>query len=202
MDKETFGQRLRRLRETKGLTQEELADKAGISRPYVSELERDKRKERLSYQVVIGLSNALDVSPGELQGEASAAKGLQPTSEMRIKGYVSAGIPRQVWEVDIGTLPVPLSVLRAHPKAYALIVSGDSLEGDGIHNGDYLIIDPESGLQASKIYVIRLGDELVARHVHQEGNFMRLKSSNSHYEDIKVGEFHPLGRVVYHMRGM
>lgn len=43
-----FGERLRTARQTAGLTQEELAERAGIDRPAVSEIERGLRDARLS----------------------------------------------------------------------------------------------------------------------------------------------------------
>jgi transcriptional regulator with XRE-family HTH domain len=39
-----FGRRLRRLRETAGLTQEELAEKADLSAKGISDLERGERR--------------------------------------------------------------------------------------------------------------------------------------------------------------
>ncbi|MEV7394367.1 helix-turn-helix transcriptional regulator [Streptomyces sp. NPDC091215] len=43
-----FGERLRAARQTAGLTQEELAERAGIDRPAYSEIERGLRDARLS----------------------------------------------------------------------------------------------------------------------------------------------------------
>ncbi|MDO8472235.1 MAG: S24 family peptidase, partial [Dehalococcoidia bacterium] len=106
------------------------------------------------------------------------------------------------YEVDLGEVAIPGFVLSESPNAFALKVSGDSLEGDGIHNGDLLVVDPDAGLQVSKIYVVRLGDELCARHLHMDDGQVRLKASNHKYEDIKVSNLDLVGRVVWHMRKM
>ena len=65
MDAGTIGDRLRRLRGDRGLTQEELAEAAEVSRDLISMLERNKRTSaRLS--TISALARALDVEIGEL----------------------------------------------------------------------------------------------------------------------------------------
>ena len=53
---------LRPLRQAKGLTQEELADRAGVTANYVSSLEREEYAA--SIDVLEALAGALDVDPG------------------------------------------------------------------------------------------------------------------------------------------
>ena len=59
-----FGKRLRALREERGWSQEEFADRAGLHRTYVSAVERGVRNPTLS--VLERLSKALGVSMTEL----------------------------------------------------------------------------------------------------------------------------------------
>jgi len=56
----TLGERVAQLRKKKGLTQEQLAQRADISTPFVSDIENDKRN--VSSKVLLQLSDALDVS--------------------------------------------------------------------------------------------------------------------------------------------
>ena len=56
---------IRKLREARGLTQEELAKRAGIKRPYVSHLESGVRKNP-SLPTLKKLARALGVPVGEL----------------------------------------------------------------------------------------------------------------------------------------
>jgi transcriptional regulator with XRE-family HTH domain len=55
---------LRRLREAKGLSQEQFAEDAGIHRTYVSDLERGARNPTI--RVVDKIASALGVSMGQL----------------------------------------------------------------------------------------------------------------------------------------
>ena len=58
--KARLGRRFRELREAKGLSQEILADKAGLDRTYVSSVERGKRN--ISIENIERLALALDIS--------------------------------------------------------------------------------------------------------------------------------------------
>ena len=59
-----FGHRVRELRADKGLSQEALADLAGVHRTYVSSLERGERN--VGIDNVAKLAQALGVPPAEL----------------------------------------------------------------------------------------------------------------------------------------
>ncbi len=59
-----LGQRIGNLRSRKGLSQEELSEKLGLSREYVSLVENSKRT--LSVTVLVDIANALGVSADDL----------------------------------------------------------------------------------------------------------------------------------------
>jgi transcriptional regulator with XRE-family HTH domain len=62
-----LGQRLRRFREDRGWTQAALAEEAGVSKPYLSELESDAGR-RPSGQILLQLADALGVTVADLLG--------------------------------------------------------------------------------------------------------------------------------------
>ncbi|MEZ5735561.1 MAG: helix-turn-helix transcriptional regulator [Novosphingobium sp.] len=59
-----LGRNVRRLREERGWSQEDYADRAGIHRTYVSDIERGKRNPTVT--VVEKLAKPLEVEPGRL----------------------------------------------------------------------------------------------------------------------------------------
>lgn len=61
---EKFGRNLRAVREEKGWTQEELADKAGLASVQISRVERGAREVRLT--TLLRLVDALGTTPGRL----------------------------------------------------------------------------------------------------------------------------------------
>jgi transcriptional regulator with XRE-family HTH domain len=66
-----FGDRLRELREARRLTQEALADEAGFSRSYYSDIETGKRNisllnlRKLAQSLHVSLRELLDVNAGD-----------------------------------------------------------------------------------------------------------------------------------------
>lgn len=73
--RDVFAMNLRRARNAANLTQEELADRAGIDRSYVSELEGAKYAATLD--IIEALAAALEVEPTSLLAR-SAASHLSP----------------------------------------------------------------------------------------------------------------------------
>lgn len=63
-----LGDRLKRYRKELGMTQADLARKAGVSAAYISELESGLGK-RPSGEILLRLANALDVTIAELLGQ-------------------------------------------------------------------------------------------------------------------------------------
>ena len=60
----SFGKRVRALREAKGVSQEDLAEDAGLDRTYISSVERGKRN--ISLVNIELIAKALGVKPSKL----------------------------------------------------------------------------------------------------------------------------------------
>lgn len=64
--KARLGRNVRKLREAKGWSQEDYADRAGIHRTYVSDIERGRRNPTIT--VVEKLAKPFEVQPSQLLG--------------------------------------------------------------------------------------------------------------------------------------
>jgi repressor LexA len=117
-----------------------------------------------------------------------------------IRGYINAGTPAPIEPIDLGMAWVEkdkISGVKKMDAVFALRISGDSLIGDKIANGDNVVIDPNPDIIEGKIYAVKLQNEFVARHVHREGEFVVLTSSNGKYERMKVEEAEIVGRIIW-----
>lgn len=59
-----FGERLRELRTERNLSQERLAELAGVDRNYIGQIERAERNVALVN--IVRIAQALEIAPGEL----------------------------------------------------------------------------------------------------------------------------------------
>jgi transcriptional regulator with XRE-family HTH domain len=67
-----MGQELRKARQQAGLTQEQLSFRAGLSRPYISQLERDIKSPTM--ETLFRICDALQVSAADIVGRVDTAR--------------------------------------------------------------------------------------------------------------------------------
>lgn len=93
-----LGKRIQRLRRERQMSQRELADKAGISQGYLSQLEAGEVKVP-GFKTVMGLSESLNVSYYDLMGEAEPAEPeILPSLAQRL-GRMTLGKQKRVEEL-------------------------------------------------------------------------------------------------------
>lgn len=142
---ETFGARLRRLRQGRGWTQVELSYLANINQGFLSQIERDAK--RPSTRMLDALATALGVPQGVLLGAGDGHDAPQPleTRELPLFGAIPAGPPAESQE-QLEMFPV----LRHQwsPDFYCLRLEFDSMEPT-LKPGDVVLVhyrpdvDPE-----------------------------------------------------------
>jgi len=71
-----MGEELRKIREPAGLTQELLSFQAGLSRPYISQLERNLKSPTVD--TLFRICDALDVSAADVVKRVDAARKRKP----------------------------------------------------------------------------------------------------------------------------
>ncbi len=93
--KETVGQRIRRLREQAGLSQEQLAVKLELARPTITNIEADRR--RLLAGELVGLADLFGVSSDVLLGLAVEPQVIlqRESAEKSAKGGMRISVPQE-----------------------------------------------------------------------------------------------------------
>jgi len=99
---------------------------------------------------------------------------------------VPAGFPSPAQ--DAVQEPLDLnSYLIDHPAAtYFVRVTGDSMQGAGIHEGDLLIVDRSISVRQNQIVVASLDGEFMVKRLVWHAQQVQLVSENPKYSPIKV----------------
>jgi repressor LexA len=94
--------------------------------------------------------------------------------EVSLIGRIRDGRPvEQPEERETLTLP---SWLMGHGRTYALRVEGESLRGESIREGDYVIVEERRSAESGQLAIVLLhGDDLTIRRLHDEGPTVRLE---------------------------
>jgi len=122
-----------------------------------------------------------------------------PTSDIPILGQIPAGFPVGVEENTIGKLAIERTGLPNDPEMFALKVAGDSLNGRGIIEGDFVIVSPmlRNALEQGSICAVRLDDdEVTLKGVYFAADGVVLRSANPDYPDINLSTVSVVGKVV------
>lgn len=79
-------------------------------------------------------------------------------------------------------------ILSSKPGDFLLRVKGDSMIGDGILEGDLVLLRPEVALHAGEIAAVQVEGDATLKHFHQEPGTDKviLRASNPNYQDIVV----------------
>jgi len=104
-------------------------------------------------------------------------------------GRIAAGSPIQADENVDREIDVTedLPGLAGHQNLFALTVSGASMIGDGIFDGDLIFVTPTETLpQPGSIVVALIDDEATVKRYYPENGRIRLEASNPNMEPIYV----------------
>lgn len=105
-----------------------------------------------------------------------------------ILGSIPAGPLREAIEQAEIWAENTNDILPSRPGDFLLRVKGDSMIGDGILEGDLVLLRPDIALHSGEIAAVQVNGDATLKHFHQEvGNpTVTLRASNPQYEDIKV----------------
>lgn len=146
-----------------------------------------------------GLIEVRRTTSGRVRTGTIRPAGLRPTRTVPVLGRVAAGVPILAQTDDLIDL-VSLPAERARgAEVYMLEVKGESMIGDGILDGDRVVVEVNPHPAPDEIAVVLIGEEATVKHVHYERDALRLKSSNPAFPDLVYGpEDNPVvqGRVI------
>lgn len=116
----------------------------------------------------------------------------EPTTlSLPFLGYIAAGQPLDVVASN-ETIHVPFE-LTSRGENFVLKVRGDSMIEDGIHDGDFVIIEQRPTAENGEMVVASVSGDVTLKRFYKEGRRVRLQPANSSMapiyaraEDVRV----------------
>jgi repressor LexA len=128
------------------------------------------------------------IAKGYLTKERYLSNGLVLHEEgnlIPLLGKVAAGAPLEHRKYD-ERIEVPLAMLKGAGSYFALQVSGQSMIGEGILDGDYVIIRQQETANNGEIVVAELDYEATIKKFFKKKNRIELHSANPEFKPILV----------------
>ncbi len=133
---------------------------------------------------------------GYLKSEYNAKRSLEVLSvkdesmslayQLPLVGLITAGEPIEAIE-EYETIAVPSNLVLHQDNTFVLRVKGDSMVGDGILSGDYVVVERNNYPQNGDIIVALLNNAYATlKRFYREQTRIRLQPANGKYKPIYV----------------
>ena len=114
---------------------------------------------------------------------------------MPLIGSVAAGDPLLAFKDITEVIPIPKE-LSGSEDSFMVKVEGDSMIGDHILNGDYVMVKPQQDAENGDIIIALLNqEEVTVKRLYKKDNQIILQPSNPLYEPINTKDIIILGKV-------
>jgi len=215
-----IGSRIKQIRERYGETKDELAAHLGYSQAAVAGYEIGRRRigiedlEKIAdhYDVpfshFLGRETEADIRAGQVKRLVSEAQRLRQEVRQLESTYTGDTIAVPL----IGTVPggypdfrdeeeaeefYPIRRATIHPEgAYCLQITGNSMIGRGIFDGDMVFADKTLNPEDGDIVIARRDDEAVIRVYREGDDGPYLEAASKGYKKLRLEEAEIIGVVV------
>lgn len=192
----TLGEIIKKYREQNGLSMDAFSKKSGISKSYISLLEKNKHPKTgnpiaPSIESIKQAANGMGIDFDELfalidsdvalnsKGGYKGKKGVR----IPVLGYVAAGVPIDAIEEIIDWEEIPKE-MAARGEYFGLKIKGDSMAPD-IKNKDVVIVRQQPDAENDEIVIVTInGDEGVCKKLKKSPEGITLISRNPAYEPM------------------
>lgn len=200
MNTEVFGERLKELRDSRHLTQEQLGNAIGVTRQYISNIE--KKHKTPGKEIIASLADYFNVDMAYLMGNSDvqnsynfdgifkagyeeALRTLGRLKEVPVYTGLSCGRGVGVDETPIDYVGVPTYMINGS-QYFANPAEGDSMIPK-IKSGDLLIFEESPVVESGKIGAFSLNGQYYCKRFKKlsDGSCW-LFSDNESYEPIPI----------------
>ena len=115
-------------------------------------------------------------------------KGENSMGQWLIEQGISAGFPSPADDFKEVRISLDNELVKNKDATFYARVSGDSMIGAGLDDGDLLIIDRSLNPENGKIAVCFVDGEFTIKRIKKEKNKLYLIPENKKYEEIEIKE--------------
>lgn len=136
---------------------------------------------------------------GYIKREKEKTRAIKITAQVHdfpLVGKVAAGNPLLALQEYTEVIPLP-EELAGSPDSFLIQVEGDSMIGDHILDGDYVMIKPQNNADNGDIVIALINqEEVTVKRFYKSKEKITLKPSNPAYQPIVTREITILGKVT------
>jgi len=139
--------------------------------------------------------------PGDAKtaGPAPRRTSAREATRVRMLGRIAAGLPVPADESADEAFPLPLELV-GEGDLFMLKVTGDSMIGAAITDGDWVVIRQQSDAESGEIVAAMIDGEATVKTLKRSGGHVWLMPHNTAYTPILGDTATILGRVVTVLR--
>lgn len=177
-----FAKRLKELRASRGLTQDDLARELNIVKSSISMYENGKRKP--SFEVLEAIADYFNVNMDTLY--SSAPVFVPSLKRVPMLGYAAAGQPLE--NLD-GQDTFYVETDSRYAVDFCITVRGDSMINAGINDGDIVFVKAQPEVPNGKIACVEIDNERVCiKRFYKTDTGVMLVSENPKYAPLQFSE--------------
>lgn len=177
-----FAKRLKELRASRGLTQDDLARELNLVKSSISMYENGKRKP--SFEVLEAIADYFNVNMDTLY--SSAPVFVPSLKRVPMLGYAAAGQPLE--NLD-GQDTYYAETDSRYAVDFCITVRGDSMVNAGINDGDIVFVKAQPEVPNGKIACVEIDNERVCiKRFYKTDTGVMLVSENPKYAPLQFSE--------------
>ena len=117
--------------------------------------------------------------------------------ELPLVGFISAGRPIEAIEDNSETVLVNTDLVSKVKRCFVLQVKGDSMIGEGILDGDFVVVAQQDTAEDGDIVVARIDDTFATlKRFYKEKDRIRLQPANPNMDPIYAKNVKIQGKVT------
>lgn len=177
-----FAKRLKELRASRGLTQDDLARELNLVKSSISMYENGKRKP--SFEVLEAIADYFNVNMDTLY--SSAPIFVPSLKRVPMLGYAAAGQPLE----NLGGQDTYyVETDSRYAVDFCITVRGDSMINAGINDGDIVFVKAQPEVPNGKIACVEIDNERVCiKRFYKTDTGVMLVSENPKYAPLQFSE--------------